>query len=871
MKHFALTTFFLFFSCLSLVSQSDRGLVVPSDSSTSSVGNTFALVVGISDYPYLRPLNYAAEDAMLFYEFLRSSSGGNVPATNIRLLVNEEATAGGIMSRGISWLQNTAQPQAGDRIYFYLAGHGDAVDASEAYFLAYDANPAGDKNNYSVSGTINMQILKNRIKKFVQQGVQVILIVDACRTSDIPGGRNGLAGNYESIIEAKSGELMFISASPNEYSYEDKRWGNGHGLFTWHLINGLAGAADEDKNREVNTFELEAYVKGRVRSDSKEIGGYQTPVFCCSNHNDIIVGRYDSVFQSKIKTVLAEGVDEFTSRLSNARSANDLFDFNDTNLQNAFYAIKTNCKSKSKVGFEMADSIYVSLQQSYQKNELALITDFYVGALLDEAQRAVNAMLYDEQDLMENFDPCDYYETHHNYLKKAIDLSPSFTPQIKTELENRLAFLETKKWNDGKRMLTVSWSRMDKKLTYKIDNQQITDTNGLAIKESIGILQQLILQGYQTPAIYMCQSELYEKSEMFEDAAFSARLALQRAPSWPRPYEVIIRSFVNAGEIDSAEYYALKRFAIDTTQGKYARLCSFYDFETNDTLNLLKYSKLSLQFEDLHHTRQDYFLLRYYSDRGAADSALYYYRMRNDFEWFPYKSLLRSGRYLELIDSVEFHLEMGDTSHRSLAVLFFVFDSILKDTIQAKKYFKLGLEYSPLMWVSQALEPTKSNNPAAYFYLSIGEVAFWVNNPSTEQYLKTGLEQLKDTGNAYYQWRYRLLLLKYFRNIKAFDKALAHLDSEEYESMDCVDYIHLAETCIELGLNDRAIEALALALNEDPYWHSRMFVISKLYERLGDNALAEEYGKIAYELGYHPRRENYLDVLMGTVVNPECQ
>ncbi|MFM7725237.1 MAG: hypothetical protein ACKO7B_00920, partial [Flavobacteriales bacterium] len=95
------------------------GNVAPAAAATG--GRTMAVVVGVSDYPFVTPLNYAADDALLMYEFLQSSAGGNVPRENIKLLLNDEATLQGVVIQGMSWLENTMKPTRGDRVIIYLA------------------------------------------------------------------------------------------------------------------------------------------------------------------------------------------------------------------------------------------------------------------------------------------------------------------------------------------------------------------------------------------------------------------------------------------------------------------------------------------------------------------------------------------------------------------------------------------------------------------------------------------------------------------------------------------------------------------------------------------------------------------------------
>ena len=161
---------FQFQSISSCFAQETRGIIVTKNENKDSVaGNTYAVIVGISDYPYLHPLHYADKDAELFRDFLQSPAGGNVKFENISLLLNENATAANFWIKGISWLTAKKNPQKGDRVYFYFAGHGDAINKDEYFFLAYDCSPGGDKNNYVASGTVQIYNLKSRIAALSQK------------------------------------------------------------------------------------------------------------------------------------------------------------------------------------------------------------------------------------------------------------------------------------------------------------------------------------------------------------------------------------------------------------------------------------------------------------------------------------------------------------------------------------------------------------------------------------------------------------------------------------------------------------------------------------------------------------------------------
>ena len=73
----------------------------------SSKGNTYAIVIGISDYKDadIPKLSFSNRDAVVFADFLMSAPGGSVPKQNIKLLIDSVATIGEV-DKSIRWLMN---------------------------------------------------------------------------------------------------------------------------------------------------------------------------------------------------------------------------------------------------------------------------------------------------------------------------------------------------------------------------------------------------------------------------------------------------------------------------------------------------------------------------------------------------------------------------------------------------------------------------------------------------------------------------------------------------------------------------------------------------------------------------------------------
>jgi|CXWL01.1.fsa_nt_gi hypothetical protein len=268
---------------------------------TISGPQTFAFVIGISKYKYIRPLAYADKDAELFRDYLKSPGGGSLKDDNIFCLLNDQAINSNFWGKGFQWLK-AKQLQKGDRLFIYLAGHGDAIDEDQFFFLGYDCNPEGDKNNYLVSGAIQLFNLKKKIAKETTKGVEVFFIMDACRSNELPGGSAGQNFLNVAISEKKVGDIMMLATAAGQESLEDASIGNGHGLFTYYLVDGLSGVADTDgtPDNKITFKEIKSFVDKNVPSLAlQRFKKKQDPYFCCTEFNENVVSRVDTAYLQK--------------------------------------------------------------------------------------------------------------------------------------------------------------------------------------------------------------------------------------------------------------------------------------------------------------------------------------------------------------------------------------------------------------------------------------------------------------------------------------------------------------------------------------------------------------------------------------------
>lgn len=289
---------FAFFVTLVFFSQLHAQAPLKGRDSTMKGPQTFAIIVGVSKYKFVRPLAYADKDAELFRDYLKSPGGGSVKDDNIFFLSNEKAINSNFWGKGFQWLK-AKNLQRGDKLFIYLAGHGDAIDEDQFFFLGYDCNPQGDKNNYLVAGTIQLFNLKKKIANEAVKGVDVFFIMDACRTNELPGGKDGQNFLNSAISEKQAGEIIMLATAAGEESLEDASIGTGHGLFTYYLVDGLNGVADTigGADRKVTFREIQAYVDKNVPAVAQQrFKRKQDPFFCCTESMDKVISNVDTAY-----------------------------------------------------------------------------------------------------------------------------------------------------------------------------------------------------------------------------------------------------------------------------------------------------------------------------------------------------------------------------------------------------------------------------------------------------------------------------------------------------------------------------------------------------------------------------------------------
>ena len=265
---------------------------IPPVQSYGAIGQRWAVVVGVSKYrdSRIQRLRYAAADAEAFHRWLISPSGGRYAPANVRLLLDEKATAANMRKALFEWLQ---QPLAEDVVTIFFAGHGSPEspdNPNNLYLLPHDA-----QYDSVAASSFPMWDIETALKRYIKAR-KVVVIADACHAGGVGHGydlarrdNRGIAGvavqavshGLESLSNVADGVCVISASSQSQLSREGQQWGGGHGVFTHFLLTGLQGEADYNRDGRVTVGEVTTYVSEKVR---RETNSAQSP---------IVAGRYD--------------------------------------------------------------------------------------------------------------------------------------------------------------------------------------------------------------------------------------------------------------------------------------------------------------------------------------------------------------------------------------------------------------------------------------------------------------------------------------------------------------------------------------------------------------------------------------------------
>jgi serine/threonine protein kinase len=276
--------------------------------------NAVALVVGIGAYPDgsgVPRLNYARRDAEALARLLSDPDACDFHPEKVKELLDEDATRDALVRALSQWLPREARGVELALIYF--AGHGAmhrSGEDEEGYLLCHDAR---------LDDLVTRGVSMGDVAKWIR-GIDaraVVVCLDCCHAGAVlPGGSLRAARELHlppEVLQRLAGDGRFLLAScrAKESSIESKA--REHGLFTYHLLEGLRGKADLDRDGKVKVSELFDYVSEEVKSEARtQFGLEQTPWVSANYTHNVVLS---TVRPAKVEAAGAPLTDEERVRI----------------------------------------------------------------------------------------------------------------------------------------------------------------------------------------------------------------------------------------------------------------------------------------------------------------------------------------------------------------------------------------------------------------------------------------------------------------------------------------------------------------------------------------------------------------------------
>ena len=243
-----------------------------------------AIIVGIQNYKRIPKAEYASDDAQDFYDYAVRALG--VKPENIKLLLDDGADEVDILAAFKNWLPAKVKKNKTDLVVFY-SGHGlPSEDGKSLYFLPYNAH-----RELIEETAIN----QNKIVSAIQlaQPRSVTMFIDACYSGQARSGETLLSSakplTLKSTASAYPDSFTVITASqPDQISWSSPNL--KHGIFSFYVMKGLEGDADENKDGKITVGELQNYLTEMVPRQAMSMSKKQVPQLV-GDAERVLVGR----------------------------------------------------------------------------------------------------------------------------------------------------------------------------------------------------------------------------------------------------------------------------------------------------------------------------------------------------------------------------------------------------------------------------------------------------------------------------------------------------------------------------------------------------------------------------------------------------
>ena len=231
-------------------------------------GNLYVLAVGISkyrDHAFAQGVRFTAQDAEALIQELRARATRLYDTIHVHRLLNEQATLAAI-EQALEDFARRIRPI--DTLMFFMAGHGATRDAQYRFI---PADLLYENDDILTQHSFHEARIEHHLRRITAE--RRVLILDTC-SSGAMAGRSApedkaaiarlMRGTGHVVLAAAASEHMALAQGEQ-----------GHGVFTYALLQGLAGAAERDADGIIAIDELAAHVATSVPEITQRRWGFQ--------------------------------------------------------------------------------------------------------------------------------------------------------------------------------------------------------------------------------------------------------------------------------------------------------------------------------------------------------------------------------------------------------------------------------------------------------------------------------------------------------------------------------------------------------------------------------------------------------------------
>jgi len=154
-----------------------------------------------------------------------------------------------------------------DLLLVYFACHGTRQGDGQPRLIAWDTRSACLDET-----ALRIQQVEDWLRASAAE--RLVLLIDACHIGTGKESRNLADLEFLRHVYELAGGFHLLAASTDQQRAWEK---SGHGVFSYHVLQGLSGAADLEGKNFVSVNDLKRYVRGGIARWSVETGYDQIP------------------------------------------------------------------------------------------------------------------------------------------------------------------------------------------------------------------------------------------------------------------------------------------------------------------------------------------------------------------------------------------------------------------------------------------------------------------------------------------------------------------------------------------------------------------------------------------------------------------